>query len=66
MATKIYDHITIDGDDAKLDASLIENLDNNQEFAALKEDLSDLELRVEILEKGGGGETWTNADEVNY
>lgn len=32
----------------------------------LKEGLNDLELRVEILEKGGGGETWTNADEVNY
>lgn len=40
MATKIYDHITIDGDDAKLDASLIENLDNNEDFAALKEDLN--------------------------
>lgn len=66
MATKIYDHITIDGDDAKLDASLIENLDNNEDFAALKEDLSDLKYRVEVLEHGGGGETWTNADEVNY
>lgn len=32
----------------------------------LKSGFSDLELRVEILEKGGGGETWTNADEVNY
>ena len=37
------------------------------EIGELKEGLSDLELRVEILEKGGGGgETWTNADEVNY
>ena len=42
MATKIYDHITIDGDDAKLDASLIENLDSNEDFAALKEDFSEL------------------------
>ena len=32
----------------------------------LKSGLDDLELRVEILERGGGGETWTNADEVNY
>lgn len=37
-----------------------------QDVSDLKEGLSDLELRVEILEKGGGGETWTNADEVNY
>lgn len=50
MATKIYDHITIDGDDAKLDASLIENLDNNQELAALKEELQDLVARVTALE----------------
>lgn len=32
----------------------------------LKSGLSDLELRVEILENGGGGGSWTNADEVNY
>jgi hypothetical protein len=37
-----------------------------QDVSELKSGLSDLELRVEILEKGGGGETWTNADEVNY
>jgi len=37
-----------------------------QDVSDLKSGLSDLELRVEILEKGGGGETWTNADEVNY
>lgn len=36
------------------------------ELASVKEEFSDLDLRVEILEKGGGGETWTNADEVNY
>lgn len=36
------------------------------DVSELKSGLSDLELRVEILEKGGGGETWTNADEVNY
>jgi hypothetical protein len=36
------------------------------QLSDLKSGLSDLELRVEILEKGGGGETWTNADEVNY
>lgn len=50
MATKNYDHIVIDGDDAKLDASLIENLDNNEDFAALKEDLQDLIARVAALE----------------
>lgn len=37
-----------------------------QYVTELKSEFSDLELRVEILEKGGGGETWTNADEVNY
>ena len=37
-----------------------------QDVSELKRGFSDLELRVEILEKGGGGETWTNADEVNY
>lgn len=37
-----------------------------EDVTDLKEGFSDLELRVEILEKGGGGETWTNADEVNY
>lgn len=37
-----------------------------QDVSELKSGFSDLELRVEILEKGGGGETWTNADEVNY
>ena len=36
------------------------------DVADVKEDLSDLEYRVEVLEHGGGGETWTNADEVNY
>ena len=36
------------------------------QLADVKEDLSDLEYRVEVLEHGGGGETWTNADEVNY
>ena len=36
------------------------------ELADVKEDLSALEDRVEVLEHGGGGETWTNADEVKY
>lgn len=36
------------------------------EIEQIKEDLSALEYRVEVLEHGGGGETWTNADEVNY
>lgn len=35
-------------------------------FEALNEDLSELAYRVEVLEHGGSGETWTNADEVNY
>lgn len=35
-------------------------------LSELKEGLSALEDRVEVLEHGGGGETWTNADEVNY
>ena len=38
----------------------------HDEISSLKEDLSALEYRVEVLEHGGSGETWTNADEVNY
>lgn len=37
-----------------------------KQISDLKEDLSALEYRVEVLEHGGSGETWTNADEVNY
>ena len=39
---------------------------NTSDIGDLKEDLSALEYRVEVLEHGGSGETWTNADEVNY
>ena len=40
--------------------------DVEDQLADGKEDLSALEYRVEVLEHGGSGETWTNADEVNY
>ena len=40
--------------------------DLEEDVAELKSGFDELELRVEILEHGGGGETWTNADEVNY
>ena len=42
MAERLFDHFTIDGDEAKLDGSIIKNLDNNAEFSSLKEDLSDM------------------------
>ncbi len=32
----------------------------------MAESINDLKYRVEVLEHGGGGEAWTNADEVNY
>ena len=42
MAERLFDHFTIDGDEAKLDGSIIKNLHNNEEFSTIKEDLSDL------------------------
>jgi len=40
MAESLFDHLTIDGDEAKLDGAVIKNLENNSEFSELKEDLS--------------------------
>lgn len=61
----------LDGHNLDEMAQSIEDLSSDvseiqDDVSDLKEGLNDLELRVEILEKGGGGETWTNADEVNY
>ena len=50
MAEKIYDHLTIDGDDAKLDGAVIANLENNEEFADLKEDIGHLTASVSWVE----------------
>lgn len=55
------DEMAQDIEDTKAAVSEMET-----DVSELKSGLDDLELRVEILEKGGGGETWTNADEVNY
>lgn len=41
MAERLFDHLTVDNDEAKLDGSIIKNLDNNAEFSSLKEDFND-------------------------
>ena len=61
-----YDGYNLDELVEKVDAA-VEKVDGMEaDVSELKSGLDDLELRVEILERGGGGETWTNADEVNY
>ena len=40
MAERLFDHFTIDGDEAKLDGSIIKNLHNNEEFSTIKEDFT--------------------------
>lgn len=42
MAERLFDHLTIDGDEAKLDGAVIKNLENNSEFSELKSDLSNV------------------------
>lgn len=61
-----YDGYNLDELVEKVDAAVAKVDGMEADVTELKSGLSDLELRVEILEKGGGGETWTNADEVNY
>ena len=40
MAERLFDHLTIDGDEAKLDGAVIKNLENNEEFSELKSGLN--------------------------
>lgn len=40
MAERLFDHLTIDGDEAKLDGAVIKNLENNSEFSELKSGLN--------------------------
>lgn len=42
MAERLFDHLTVDNDEAKLDGSIIKNLDNNAEYSSLKEDLTEM------------------------
>lgn len=60
------DELFVVDDTLSIPGAMADAKKTGDEIGELKEDLSDLELRVEVLEKGGGGETWTNADEVNY
>ena len=41
MAERLFDHLTIDGDEAKLDGTVIKNLENNSEFSELKSGFAD-------------------------
>lgn len=40
MPERIFDTLRVDGDDSKLDASLIVNINNNEDFSALRHDVS--------------------------
>lgn len=40
MPERIFDTLRVDGDDSKLDASLIVNINNNEDFSALRNDVS--------------------------
>lgn len=40
MSERIFNTLSVDGDDSKLDASLIANMNNNAEFSALRHDAS--------------------------
>lgn len=42
MAERLFDHLAIDGDEAKLDGAVIKNLENNEEFSELKSGLSEI------------------------
>ena len=50
MAERLFDHLTVDNDEAKLDGSIIKNLDNNEEFSQIKEDLNN------VVYKAGTGQ----------
>lgn len=40
MAERLFDHLTVDNDEAKLDGSVIKNLHNNEEFSTIKENFA--------------------------
>lgn len=61
----------LDGHNLDEMASSIETLTtqvgtNTGAITQLNADITAIEYRVEVLENGGGGGSWTNADEVNY
>lgn len=58
MTERIFDHLTIDGDDAKLDGAVIANLENNSEFSELKSGLSNIKIGYE----SGSGQTVIQAN----
>ena len=63
----VYNAVAVDTDTTlSISGKAADAKETGDQITELKSGFSDLELRVEILEKGGGGETWTNADEVNY
>lgn len=49
MAERLFEHLTIDGDEAKLDGAVIKNLENNEDFNELKSGLSKIFINSEPL-----------------
>jgi hypothetical protein len=63
----VYNAVAVDTDTTlSIAGKAADAKEVGDQLTSVKEDLSALEDRVEVLEHGGGGETWTNADEVNY
>ena len=56
MAERLFDHLTVDGDEAKLDGSIVKNIDNNEEFSQIKEDFT-----ATLKDRG----TLTSNDDLN-
>lgn len=42
MAERLFNHLTVDGDEAKLDGAVIANLENNSKFSELKSGFNDI------------------------
>ena len=51
MAERLFVHLTVDNDEAKLDGSIIKNLHNNEEFSQIKEDFTDLPQSFDTLDE---------------
>ena len=52
MAERLFNHLTVDNDEAKLDGSIIKNLDNNTEFSSLVDELADQMGNIDNLISG--------------
>lgn len=67
MADRVFDLLTIDGDEAKLDGAVITNLDHNEEFSQLSELFVESEPRIisEWLQGTIGSSSGYNSNSPN-